>query len=100
MTDAGRAVLPPMGPRSFRFDPEVAAAMKRARVWSKFRAFPLLYQRVRAYNVSYYRKSDPAVYERALANLIRETRAGRMTGGWNDYGRLWDGRRDADESET
>ena len=100
MTDAGRAVLPPMGPRSFRFDPEFAAAMKRARVWSKFRAFPPLYQRVRAYNVSYYRKSDPAVYERALANLIRETRAGRMTGGWNDYGRLWDGRRDADESET
>lgn len=36
MTDAGRAVLPAMGVRSFRVDPDVEAAMKRARVWAKF----------------------------------------------------------------
>jgi len=43
MTDAGRAVLPPMGPRSFRVDPDVERALKDARCWSKFRSFPPLY---------------------------------------------------------
>ena len=28
MTDASRAVLPPIGPRSFRVDPEIEAALK------------------------------------------------------------------------
>ena len=53
MTDAGRAVLPPMGPRSFRVDPDVAASLKTARCWAKFRRFPPLYQRVRASNVAF-----------------------------------------------
>ena len=37
MTDAGRAVLPPMGVRSFRIDPDVETSLKQARVWSKFK---------------------------------------------------------------
>lgn len=90
MTDRGRAVLPPMGKRSFRVDPELEAAMKKARVWTKFKAFPPLYQRVRAYNVAFYKKRDPRTYEQALAHLIEETRRGRMFGEWNDYGRLPD----------
>ena len=88
MTDAGRAVLPAMGPRSFRIDPDVAAALKAARCWSKFKSFPPLYQRVRAYNVAFYKDRDPAAYERALANLIAHTKSGEMFGDWNDYGRL------------
>ncbi len=90
MTDAGRAVLPPMGPRSFRIDDDVAAALKAARCWSKFRSFPALYQRVRAYNVAFAKKGDPVAYERALANLIAHTKRGEMYGEWNDYGRLGD----------
>jgi hypothetical protein len=88
MTDAGRAVLPPMGPRSFRIDPEIETAMKRARVFTKFKSFPPLYQRVRAYNVAFYEKRDPQMFEKALAHLIEETKRGRMFGEWNDYGRL------------
>ena len=88
MTDAGRAVLPPMGPRSFRIDPEIEAALKAARCWSKFRAFPPLYQRIRAYNAAFLRRRDPEAYERALDRLIAATKAGRMFGEWNDYGRL------------
>ena len=88
MTDAGRAVLPAMGPRSFRVDPDVAAALKSARCWSRFRSFPPLYQRVRAYNVAFYKTRDPRAYERALANLIAHTRRGELFGEWNDYGRL------------
>lgn len=90
MTEAGRAVLPPMGPRSFRMDADVEDALKKARVWSAFRRFPPLYQRVRAYNVAFLKKRDPEGYRRALDRLIRETKAGRMYGSWNDYGRLLD----------
>jgi hypothetical protein len=39
MTDAGRRVLPAMGPRSFRINPDVTAALKAARAWSKIRSF-------------------------------------------------------------
>ena len=90
MTDAGRAVLPPMGPRSFHVDLDVERAMKDARVWSKFRRFPPLYQRVRAHNVAFYKSFNRAQYEKALDHLIRATAAGKMYGEWNDYGRLLD----------
>ena len=88
MTEAGRDVLPPMGARSFRIAPDIEAALKKARVWSKFKAFPPLYQRIRAYNVAFYKKRDPAAYDKALAHLIEATRKGQMFGKWNDYGRL------------
>ena len=88
MTDAGRAVLPPMGQRSFRIDPDVEAALKKARVWSRFKAFPPLYQRIRAYNTAFYKRRDAAAYEKALSHLIEATRQGKMYGEWNDYGRL------------
>ena len=90
MTDAGRAVLPPMGPRSFQMDADMVAALKAARCWTKFKQFPPLYQRVRAYNVAFYKSRDPKMYERALANLIGHTKRGELYGEWNDYGRLLD----------
>ena len=88
MTDAGRAVLPPMGPRSFAFDTELVAALKASRAWTAFRRFPPLYQRVRAYNTTFYKQRDPDTYRRALNHLIEETRKGHMFGQWDDYGRL------------
>ena len=90
MTDAGRKVLPPMGPRSFKVDQEIEGALKKARVWKKFRSFPPLYQRVRAYNISYYKKLSRKQYEDALAYLIKETKKGNLYGSWDDYGRLSD----------
>ena len=88
MTDAGRAVLPKMGPRSFRMDEDLVSALKQARVWTKFRALPPLYQRVRAYNVAFYKRRSPETYSKALAHLIESTRKGELYGDWNDYGRL------------
>lgn len=88
MTEAGRAVLPKMGARSFRIDPDIEAALKKARVWSKFKAFPPLYQRIRAYNVAFYKKRDPETYAKALSHLIEATGKGQMFGEWNDYGRM------------
>ncbi len=88
MTDAGRRVLPKMGERSFKVDPEVESALKAARVWTRFSSFPPLYRRIRAYNVAFYKRRDEAAFKQSLAHLIDETRRGRMLGEWNDYGRL------------
>lgn len=88
MTDAGRGEIPPMGPRSFRPDPEIVAELKQARVWTRFRNFPPLYQRVRLYNIAFQKKHNPSSYQTSLDHLIEETRNGRMYGQWNDYGRL------------
>ena len=88
MTDAGRAVLPAMGPRSFKMDPDVERALKDARAFTKFKSFPPLYQRIRAYNVAFYKNRDQQAYAKALAHLIEETKKGHMFGEWNDYGRL------------
>ena len=88
MTDAGRRVLPAMGQRSFRIDADVEAALKQARCWTQFKKFAPLYQRIRAYNVAFYKKRNPAMYQQTLQHLIDETKMGRMFGEWNDYGRL------------
>jgi len=89
MTDAGRAVLPPMGSRSFHINSDIEAALKKARVWSKFKSFPPLYQRVRAYNLYFYKVRGMDEYNQGLKHLIETTREGKMYGEWNDYGRLF-----------
>ena len=88
MTDAGRAVLPDMG--EFKVDSDIEKSLKAARCWTKFKSFPPLYQRVRAYNVFFHKKRNKQMYEKSLSHLIEETGAGRMYGEWNDYGRLLD----------
>ena len=88
MTDMGRAVLPNMNVKSFKIDSDIESALKKARVYSKFKKFPPLYQRVKAYNIAFYKSKDRKAYERMLSRLIEETKAGNMYGEWNDYGRL------------
>lgn len=89
MTDAGRRVLPDID-APFVIDAEIEKALRDARCWTAFRRFPALYQRIRAYNVVFYRKRSPVLYHKALSHLIEETKKGRMYGEWNDYGRLLD----------
>jgi len=88
MTDKGREVLPDLQINSFKFDDDVVTALKNARVWSAFKRFPPLYQRIRAYNVAFYKNRDPKTYQKALDHLIEETKKGNTFGEWNDYGRL------------
>lgn len=88
MTDLGRAVLPQMDVLCFQVDPDIEAALKKAHAWSKFQSFHPLYQRVRAYNLFFYKTHLPDMYEKSLRHLIDETRKGKMFGEWNDYGRL------------
>ena len=88
MTDLGRAVLPNMSVRSFKMDSDLVAQLKQARVFAKFKRFPPLYQRVKAYNIAFYKQRDRTAYERMTKKLIEQTKKGVMFGEWNDYGRL------------
>jgi len=88
MTDAGRNVLPDMG--LYRIDEETEKELKKARVWSKFKELPMLYQRVRASNLAFYRNNYPEQYQRMLAHTIETVKEGKTFGEWNDYGRLLD----------
>lgn len=88
MTDEGRNVLPDMGPRSFKIDPEIVEALKNNRCFKTFKSFPPLYQRVRASNLSFYKRLNKDAYEKALKHFINETKKKNMYGMWNDFGRL------------
>ncbi|MBQ4255126.1 MAG: thymidylate synthase, partial [Bacilli bacterium] len=88
MTKWGKKKLPKLTANSFAPDPEVVNAIKKARLWTKFRAFPKLYQRIRLYNVAFYKNLDKDLYDRALNSLLTHTKKGEMYGEWNDYGRL------------
>ncbi|MBP3891049.1 MAG: hypothetical protein J6D29_02665 [Solobacterium sp.] len=90
MQEEGRKVLPQMGPRSFCIDEDVKKALKKARVYTKFKSFPKLYQRIRAYNVAFYKHRDATLYRMSLTHLIEKTKKNEMFGEWNDYGRLLD----------
>ena len=52
------------------FDPDVVNALKEVGLWEKFTSFPPLYQRVRAYNVAFYKSRNPEGYEKALKRLV------------------------------
>ena len=90
LTPQGKKLLPKNFKKKSVLDPDVIAALKKHRCYKKFKAFPELYQRIRVYNVAFYKRSDPALYQASLKNLIGRTKKGKMFGEWNDYGRLLD----------
>lgn len=89
MTDAGRACPPAMVPRSFHVDREIVSALKAVCLWSRFKSFPPLYQRVRADNIR-WAKARPEEFGKRLNHLIQQTKKSRMHGDWDDFGRLCD----------
>ena len=66
MTDKGREVLPSMEIDNFEIDSDIEKALKDVGCWEKFKSFPPLYQRIRGYNVAFYKKKNPEIYEKAL----------------------------------
>ena len=88
MTKEGRKVLPPMGKNSFVIDEDILNALRKAKCVRKFKAFHPLYQRVRAYNVAFYKSISDEAFKKGLDHFIEETKKGKMYGNWNDYGRL------------
>lgn len=88
MNKEGKKALPKLGVRSFKIPLEIERILKEHRVWSNFKKFPPLYQRVRVSNILFYKRRDPSAYKKMLDHLIKETKKGEMFGEWNDYGRL------------
>ena len=88
MTKEGKKVLPKLGKNSYKIPSEIIEELKKGRCLTKFKAFPPLYQRVRAYNIMFYKDIDEHQYKKALHHLIVETKKNHMYGEWNDYGRL------------
>lgn len=89
MTDAGRLVLPDMSENGFVIDPEIAQAFRDdPAAWENFKTFPKLYQRVRIDSIQRDKKKDREVFDKRLKKLIEQSRAGKIFGDWNDYGRL------------
>ena len=86
MTEAGFKVLPPLD--NYIFDDDVVNELKMASMWDNFTNFPLLYQKIRIYNVSFYKNKNKQTYNKALNHLIEMTKINKMYGNWNDYGRL------------
>lgn len=89
MTESGYAVLPDMTPIGFAIEEDIALALKsNPDIWRNFESFPELYQRIRIYNIQFYRKRDPKTFNDSLAKFLENTKDGKMYGEWNDYGRL------------
>ena len=89
MTDAGRAVLPDMTETGFVIDQDILRALQSEEtVWKNFQNFPPLYQRVRIDTIQ-NKKKQPELFQGRLRKLIENTRANKMYGEWNDYGRVY-----------
>lgn len=58
-------------------------------VYDHFRAFPNLYRRVRIDTIQ-SAKDQPGLFRSRLDKFITNTRANKMYGQWNDFGRLLD----------
>ena len=71
-------------------DEGILKELEKNGILSIFMSFPKLYQRIRLYNVLFYKSINKEKYEKALKHLIEETKKNKMYGEWNDYGRLLD----------
>jgi len=88
MEKEGMEVLPDLSNNSFIFDEEIKNKLIEENALETFLSFPELYQRIRIYNVVFYRKKDKIQYQKSLDHLISQTKKNKMFGEWNDYGRL------------
>ncbi|MCM3785158.1 YdeI/OmpD-associated family protein [Neobacillus mesonae] len=90
MRDEGRKVLPDMNHNSFKIDEVIEQRLKEDRhVYDNFLAFPALYQRVRIDTIQ-SNKNQPELFLSRLDKFIKNTKATKMYGQWNDNGRLLD----------
>lgn len=90
MTDAGRQVLPNMEIVEVVIPKDIYDALIDAKALENFNRFPELYKRIRIYNLNFYKTHLPNLYSKTLQNFIKQTKANKMYGSWNDFGRLLD----------
>ena len=87
MTPAGFEKLPDLD-EEFTIDEDILDALKSDdQVWTNFSNFPDLYKRIKISKIQNARKNKEE-FKKLLDTLIKNSKAGRMSANWNDYGRL------------
>lgn len=87
MSENGFKQLPDLN-EEFVIDEDILKALKSdEEIWNNFNEFPDLYRRIKIGNIQRERKKED-VFDRMLNNFLKKTKEGKMTGNWNDYGRL------------
>lgn len=87
MTDEGFKILPDLD-EEFKIDDDIMESLKEDdEIFNNFNRFPELYRKVKISNIQKERK-NPKVFNRMLKNFLKNTKENKMTGNWNDYGRL------------
>lgn len=87
MAPAGFKSLPNLD-EEFKIDDDILEALRSDdEVWRNFSDFPDLYKRIKIANIQRQRDNED-VFCRMLTNFINNTKAGKLQGNWNDYGRL------------
>lgn len=88
MSENGFKQLPDLN-EEFKIDEDIFNALKSDSViWDNFNSFPDLYCRIKIANIQKERKKED-IFNRMLTNFLNKTKEGKMTGNWNDYGRLF-----------
>jgi len=88
MKPSGLAVCPDLNASFVEPIHVVKELQKNKEAYEFFRTTPALYQRIRLYNVEFYRLKDKKQYQISLTNLINHCLKKELYGEWNDYGRL------------
>lgn len=87
MTPAGFKALPDLD-EEFEIDEDIINALKTDdETWKNFTDFPDLYKRIRISKIQNERKNED-IFKKMLANFIENTKKGKMSGNWNDFGML------------
>lgn len=86
MTKEGLDVMP----KSYDVKPnkDLAKILKQKDIKNNFEKFPILYQKIRIDSIQRYIDISKEMYNKAIANFIKQTKVGKMYGQWNDFGRL------------
>ena len=90
MTPAGLAAIPDLDPDHFVYEPWVTDAIRAdAQAWAFYLRCPENYRRIKVDRIQHYHRTGRDDYaQRLLAKFIADCHAGKLQGGWNDFGRL------------
>lgn len=87
MTSEGFKILPDLD-EEFMIDEDIITALKKDdEVWNNFLSFPDLYKRIKISNIQKERKNKE-IFKKKLNYFIKNTKAAKTPGNWDDYGRL------------
>jgi len=89
MTSSGLKTLPDLN-KPVVINADIKRILKDPIIAKNFNNFPDLYKRIRIDSIQRYKSINKDTYKKALNNFKKQTKANKMYGNWNDYGRLLD----------